>query len=124
MRFITDKSGLAPLEVTPVVDYIIKNCGSLKFIGLMTIGAFDHDLTKGPNPDFQTLLKCREDVCKALELSVDDVELSMGMSGDFEHAVRICYHCSSTNLLSLQIEVGSTNIRVGTTIFGARNYAK
>ena len=54
----------------------------------MTIGAFDHDLTKGPNPDFQTLLKCRDDVCDALELNVENVELSMGMSGDFEHAVR------------------------------------
>lgn len=33
---------------------------------------------------------------------------SMGMSGDFEQAV----------------EMGSTNVRVGSTIFGARDYSK
>lgn len=37
----------------------------------------------------------------------DDVEISMGMSGDYVHA----------------IELGSTNVRVGSTIFGARQYA-
>ena len=42
----------------------------------------------------------------ATELGVnkDDLELSMGMSGDFEQA----------------IEMGSTNVRVGSTIFGPR----
>jgi hypothetical protein len=42
-------------------------------------------------------------VCAALGLQRDAVELSMGMSGDFEAA----------------IEMGSTNVRVGSTIFGA-----
>ena len=37
-------------------------------------------------------------------LETKDVELSMGMSGDFESA----------------IEMGSDNVRVGSTIFGAR----
>ena len=36
------------------------------------------------------------------------LELSMGMSGDFENA----------------IAMGSTNVRVGSTIFGARDYSK
>lgn len=35
-----------------------------------------------------------------------EIELSMGMSNDFEEA----------------IQMGSTNIRVGSSIFGARNY--
>ena len=35
----------------------------------------------------QCLAKCRDDVCEALNLKHDDVELSMGMSGDFEEAV-------------------------------------
>lgn len=39
---------------------------------------------------------------------MEQVELSMGMSVDFQHA----------------IEVGSTNIRVGSTIFGERDYSK
>lgn len=36
----------------------------------------------------QCLAKCRDDVCEALDLKHADVELSMGMSGDFEEAVR------------------------------------
>uniref|UniRef100_A0A383WD70 Alanine racemase N-terminal domain-containing protein n=1 Tax=Tetradesmus obliquus TaxID=3088 RepID=A0A383WD70_TETOB len=47
-------------------------------------------------------------VAAALGVSADSLELSMGMSGDFEQAV----------------EMGSTNVRVGSTIFGARNYSK
>ena len=38
----------------------------------------------------QCLAKCREDVCEALSLQTDDVDLSMGMSGDFEQAVSTC----------------------------------
>ena len=35
----------------------------------------------------QTLTNCRAEVCKALGMSEDQFELSMGMSGDFEQAV-------------------------------------
>ena len=49
----------------------------------------------------------REAVAKDLGVPPEGLELSMGMSGDFEQA----------------IEMGSTNIRVGSTIFGARQYA-
>lgn len=35
----------------------------------------------------QCLARCREEVCEALNLKQEDVELSMGMSGDFEEAV-------------------------------------
>lgn len=35
----------------------------------------------------QCLARCREEVCEALHLKQEDVELSMGMSGDFEEAV-------------------------------------
>lgn len=101
----------------------------------------------------QILLKRREEVCESLNLPLEQVELSMGMSTDFEHAVsyqlslikfvQICFKtCNSvlfysfkfililrkamTNLTQkyflFQIEVGSTNIRVGSTIFGTREY--
>jgi uncharacterized pyridoxal phosphate-containing UPF0001 family protein len=53
----------------------------------------------------QTLANCQE-VCKELDIPEHECELSMGMSGDFE----------------LAIEMGSTNVRVGSTIFGAREY--
>ena len=53
----------------------------------MSIGARGHDYSAGPNPDFDTLIKCRKEACDALDLVVDEMELSMGMSGDFEEAV-------------------------------------
>lgn len=56
-------------------------------MGLMTIGAYGYDVSKGPNPDFLNLVACRDHVCRSLSLQPNDVELSMGMSTDFEHAV-------------------------------------
>ncbi|XP_053573725.1 pyridoxal phosphate homeostasis protein [Bombina bombina] len=102
------KHGLPPGETVSVVKHINEKCPSLEFVGLMTIGSFGYDTKDGPNPDFQLLLTQRKEVCEKLGLQVDSVELSMGMSMDFEHA----------------IEVGSTNIRIGSTIFGERNYIK
>ncbi|XP_064602325.1 pyridoxal phosphate homeostasis protein-like [Liolophura sinensis] len=101
------KSGCNPAQVCGLVKFVREKCPRLSFIGLMTIGAFDHDLTTGPNPDFQLMLRCRQEVCEQEQLRAEEVELSMGMSHDFEHA----------------IEVGSTNVRIGSVIFGARNYA-
>ncbi|XP_051780218.1 pyridoxal phosphate homeostasis protein [Erpetoichthys calabaricus] len=100
------KHGLAPSEAVSMVQHIVSQCPALEFIGLMTIGQYGHDLSEGPNPDFQMLLSKRREVCDTLKLPLDKVELSMGMSMDFEHA----------------IEVGSTNVRVGSTIFGERAY--
>lgn len=36
---------------------------------------------------FQELVKCREKLCGQLGLNIEDVELSMGMSSDYQHAV-------------------------------------
>lgn len=36
----------------------------------------------------QALSNCRIEVCKALGITEEECELSMGMSGDFEQAVR------------------------------------
>ncbi|XP_057608741.1 pyridoxal phosphate homeostasis protein isoform X2 [Chionomys nivalis] len=102
------KHGLPPSETIATVEHIKTSCPSLEFMGLMTIGSFGHDLSQGPNPDFQVLLHLRQELCEKLGIPVEQVELSMGMSGDFQHA----------------IEVGSTNVRVGSTIFGERDYSK
>lgn len=99
-----NKNGVPPAEAHSLVSLILSECPQLEFVGLMTIGAFDHSIADGENPDFIKLIECRKEVCKKLNLSLDDVELSMGMSNDYEHA----------------IELGSTNVRVGSTIFGAR----
>lgn len=98
------KNGIEPSETTKVVEYVLKNCPNLDFKGLMTIGQYDYDVSQGPNPDFLTLVKCRQEVCENLNLDINNVELSMGMSTDYEHA----------------IELGATTVRVGSVIFGAR----
>ncbi|KAF9916767.1 hypothetical protein FBU30_001169 [Linnemannia zychae] len=96
------KSGMEPREVLEVSQHVVSACPHLKLAGLMTIGSPNPDLEDGENPDFKMLNQCRATVQDALK--INDLELSMGMSDDFERAL-------------LQ---GSTNIRVGSTIFGSR----
>jgi uncharacterized pyridoxal phosphate-containing UPF0001 family protein len=73
-------------------------------MGLMTIGAPGRKPSEGPNPDFVLLRELKEIIEEILERK--DLELSMGMSDDFEEALRL----------------GSTNIRVGSTIFQSHKY--
>lgn len=54
----------------------------------------------------QCLRECRTRVASALGVADDALGLSMGMSADYAEAIAL----------------GSTNVRVGSTIFGARNY--
>jgi uncharacterized pyridoxal phosphate-containing UPF0001 family protein len=74
----------------------------------MTIGSLNESSNREANADFELLRTLRTDLCDKLKLNVDNVELSMGMTSDFE----------------LAIEYGSTNIRIGSAIFGARQYKK
>ncbi|CAB0029434.1 unnamed protein product [Trichogramma brassicae] len=98
------KSGCELENTSTMVKYILDQCPNLEFKGLMTIGEYGYDMSRGPNPDFVKLKECKEKVCNKLDLDVKEVELSMGMSTDFEHA----------------IELGSSYVRVGTAIFGER----
>jgi uncharacterized pyridoxal phosphate-containing UPF0001 family protein len=43
---------------------------------------------------FQCLRNVREEVFKALGIGSSKIELSMGMSDDFEHAVSDIYNCN------------------------------
>ena len=99
------KSGVEPSEATELVRFVASECPSLKVVGLMTIGRLGD-----VSPEcFQCLASCRDSVLAAAIQGVpgaDEFELSMGMSGDFE----------------LAIQWGSTNVRVGSTIFGDRDY--
>ena len=51
---------------------------------------------------WQCLSDCRDRICRDLGLSPTDVELSMGMSGDFEQAVMeymaVCWQAVLSNL--------------------------
>lgn len=80
--------------------HVRESCSALELKGLMTIGA------PGDMECFDRLSACRDGVAAGLELEPQALELSMGMSGDYEEAIRR----------------GSTNVRVGSTIFGARYY--
>ncbi|KAL0697643.1 hypothetical protein Bca4012_053765 [Brassica carinata] len=99
------KFGVEPSGCVGLAKHVKEACSNLEFSGLMTIGMADYTSTP---ENFKMLAKCRSEVCEELGIPEEQCELSMGMSGDFE----------------LAIELGSTNVRIGSTIFGAREYPK
>lgn len=102
-----EKSGVEPKDAVQLCKHILDKCPHLELGGLMTIGAIARSKAttkETENEDFEELGKCRDDVAKQLGLDAEKLELSMGMSSDFEAAIR----------------QGSTEVRVGTTIFGER----
>ncbi|KAF9991004.1 hypothetical protein BGZ75_007187 [Mortierella antarctica] len=96
------KSGMSSSESLEVARHVLSSCPHLKLAGLMTIGSPNPDLENGENPDFKALNQCRTAIQDTLQ--TEGLELSMGMSDDFQRA----------------LQQGSTNIRVGSTIFGSR----
>lgn len=100
------KYGFHPEETIQMVETISK-MDHLKIEGLMTIGPFVEDPEEN-RKIFSQLKKLSVDITLK---NIDNVTmnvLSMGMSGDYLVA----------------IEEGATMVRVGTGIFGARNYNK
>lgn len=77
-----NKSGVDPKEVSDLYDFMNQKCTALETVGLMTIGEFGYDYSKGPNPDFVSLLECAKSI-----KGNESLELSFGMSDDFEKAV-------------------------------------
>ncbi|KAG9257430.1 alanine racemase family protein [Emericellopsis atlantica] len=102
------KSGCEPGDATVALcREILENCPSLHLLGLMTIGAIARSkatTAETENEDFATLKQQRDLVEKELGLEAGRLELSMGMSEDFEGAIKM----------------GSGEVRVGSTIFGQR----
>lgn len=97
------KGGVEPGEAAKLVHFIRGSCPHLRFMGLMTIGKLGEVATSF----FERLVHERDAVARELGMSSAEaaaMELSMGMSGDFE----------------LAIEAGSSSVRVGSAIFGAR----
>ena len=100
------KSGFAAEDILPFLE----KCGIYSNIcikGLMAIPPISQ------NPGeilkfFQKMFQLSVDISKKIEDNVKVDCLSMGMSGDFADA----------------IAAGSTMIRVGTAIFGARDYTR
>ena len=91
------KSGVSEEDLPELIEYL-KSCERLKLKGFMIIPPFFED-AEMVRPFFKKLCEIRDRV-------LPNGELSMGMSHDFEIAV----------------EEGATIVRVGTAIFGNRNY--
>ncbi len=97
------KSGVFPEECEKLLGEL-SQLQYLRIMGLMTMPPYFHD-PENTRPFFRQLRQLAEELTsKGLLGRHGPVELSMGMSGDFEVA----------------IEEGATVIRIGTAIFGAR----
>lgn len=96
------KHGVGPGEL-PALLAQVAAMPSLTVRGLMTVPPWSED-PETARPYFRELRRLRDE---NLALCPTLVELSMGMSNDFEVAV----------------EEGSTCVRVGTALFGRRQYA-
>lgn len=90
-------------ELYETVEFLLdpKQCTLLNIQGLMTIGSFSESISEEENADFKRLLTLKQKLDDKYKL---DLELSMGMSNDFKEAIK----------------QGSSSVRVGSSIFGAR----
>ncbi|MDR1651246.1 MAG: YggS family pyridoxal phosphate-dependent enzyme [Synergistaceae bacterium] len=95
------KQGTAPEKSFALIEHIAVKCPHIEIKGLMTIGPITSD-RKAIRASFASLRHLRDELRGKFGLKLP--HLSMGMSGDYETA----------------IEEGSTIVRIGTAIFGAR----
>ena len=93
----------ATIEAAPVLLEAALQCNNLKVEGLMTIAPLNkyHELA---TKCFERLRNLRDSL--AIKFGAPLPELSMGMTGDMTQA----------------IEAGSTLIRIGTALYGEREY--
>ncbi len=102
--FEESKFGAHPDKAIRLIEKV-RAYGTMRIQGLMTIGLFDADPEK-VRPSFRLLREIRDTALHEGLLLPDGAQLSMGMSGDLETA----------------IEEGATIVRVGTSVFGKRQY--
>lgn len=100
----SSKSGMDIDEVQKMLEFAEKMEG-VKVKGLMTIGSLYADLDENKKY-FEICNNLFVDISAKKYDNISMEYLSMGMSGDFEAA----------------IEMGSNMVRIGTSIFGKRNY--
>jgi pyridoxal phosphate enzyme (YggS family) len=98
------KFGLDKAELHELIDSEeFKALEHIKIVGLMGMATFTDDMNQ-VRREFAQLKSMYDD----LKTKLTDINiLSMGMSGDY----------------TVAIEEGSTMVRIGSSIFGARNYA-
>ncbi len=99
------KGGVLEQDLEKFTEALLKECSRLKIKGLMCMPPYMEDPEK-VRPYFAKLRKLKEDLEQKLKISLP--HLSMGMSSDFKQAI---------------LE-GATIVRIGTKIFGERQYKK
>ena len=99
------KYGMAPEDVPAFLRQIAQDFPTLRVRGLMTLAVNSPDPAE-VRSCFRALRELRDQLVQEPIAGISLDRLSMGMSGDFE----------------LAIEEGSTEVRIGTAIFGARTY--
>lgn len=101
------KFGITTDETEKLINDILANCENIRIRGLMCIAPFAED-PEEIKVYFEEVKKQYDQFGKIQHERLDFKYLSMGMSHDFPVA----------------IEAGSNLVRVGSAIFGARNYNK
>jgi pyridoxal phosphate enzyme (YggS family) len=101
------KFGLSEEECIELIQSVIfKSLHNIKIVGLMGMASNTED-TNQIKKEFSQLKKFFDQISSTTKLANTDLkEISMGMSSDYKIA----------------IDEGSTMIRVGSSIFGKRNY--
>ncbi len=100
------KSGFSPEELEEKIIEISK-LPFIKVKGLMTIPPICDNNEKSMQY-FEKMSKLFIDIRAKIKDNIDMVYLSMGMSGDFEEAIKC----------------GANIVRIGTSLFGQRDYSK
>ncbi|MBT3570580.1 MAG: YggS family pyridoxal phosphate-dependent enzyme [Opitutae bacterium] len=95
------KFGVFPEETDGFLEAAL-SCSNLKVEGFMTIAPFAPEDPSIARSCFESLRELRDRLVGSFEVEL--TELSMGMSGDMEEAIR----------------AGSTLVRVGSALFGER----
>jgi len=99
------KYGLDPAQLPDFLRTVARDFPALRIKGLMTM-AVNSDDAQAVRACFRLLRTLRDQAREAGIAGIELDRLSMGMSGDFE----------------LAIEEGSTEVRIGSALFGARSY--
>ena len=99
------KAGVMPADAVSLVKEI-SELANLRTVGLMTMGPFSGD-PEDARPYFQKTRQLFDDIDQANLPGVEMRYLSMGMSNSYRVA----------------LEEGANLVRIGTRIFGERNYS-
>ncbi|MDO4869966.1 MAG: YggS family pyridoxal phosphate-dependent enzyme [Bacillota bacterium] len=99
------KFGVSIDEAGDLVKEILENCENIRIRGLMSVAPIAED-PRDVKPYFDGVKAKYDELAKIEHPNLDFKYLSMGMSHDFEVA----------------IEAGSNLVRVGSAIFGERDY--